>query len=156
MEISLSSLAAQIINFSIMFFIFAKFAAKPISKQIENRRNLIEKIKRADELYKEKIQEAEEKAQHIIFEWTQKRESIIIEWESLALKKQIEIINEANEKAKKINTEAQNAANVLQLNLEKVFIDSVKKTSKAVVKKLLQKDIELQKEYLDEIVNKSV
>jgi len=66
MEISLSSLAAQIINFLIMFFIFSKFAARPIARQIENRRKLIEKIKKADELYKEKIQEAEQKAQSII------------------------------------------------------------------------------------------
>jgi F0F1-type ATP synthase membrane subunit b/b' len=68
MEISLSSLAAQIINFIIMFWIFSKFAAKPISRQIENRRKLIDKIKKADELYKEKIQEAEQKAQSIISE----------------------------------------------------------------------------------------
>jgi len=51
-----------------MFFLFAKFAANPIAKQIENRRDLIGKIKKADELYKQKIQEAEEKAQNIISE----------------------------------------------------------------------------------------
>lgn len=156
MEISLSSLAAQIINFIIMFLIFSKFAAKPISKQIENRRKLIDKIKKADELYKEKIQEAEQKAEQIISEWMKKKESIITEWESLALKKQIEIINEANEKAKKINIDANKSAETIKLNLEKSFIDSVKTTSKIVVKKLLQKDIQLQKEYLDEIVKNSV
>lgn len=156
MEISVSSLIAQMINFGIMLFIFSKFLAKPISSAIEKRRNLIEKIKKADELYKEKIEEADQKVEAMIMEWVKKRETIISEWESLALKKQIEIINEANEKAKKIELDAQSWAKVLEANLEQVFIDSVKKTSQSVVKKLLQKDISLQKEYLDEIIKNSV
>lgn len=156
MEISFSSLAAQIINFGIMFFLFSKFVAKPISKQIEDRRRLIEKIKKADELYKEKIEEAEKKAESIISDGLVKKESIITEWESLALKKQIEIIQEANKKADKITSDANNSAKVLSAELEKNFIDSVKKTSKVVVKKLLQKDLDLQKSYLDEIIKEAI
>jgi len=44
----------------------------------------------------------------------------------------------------------------MKSSLENNFIESVKKTSKLVVKKLLQKDIDLQKEYLDEIVKNSL
>ena len=156
MEISVSSLVAQMINFGIMIFIFSKFLAKPIAKTIEERRSLIEKIKKADELYKEKIEEADQKAEAMIMEWVKKRELIISEWETLALKKQIEIINEANEKSKKIQLDAKSSIEVLEANLEKVFIDSVKKTSQSVVKKLLQKDLTLQKEYLDEIIKNSL
>ena len=68
MEISVSSLIAQMINFGIMLFIFSKFLAKPISSAIETRRNLIEKIKKADELYKEKIEEADQKVEAMIME----------------------------------------------------------------------------------------
>lgn len=79
MEISISSLIAQVINFGIMFFIFSKFAARPLSTQIEARRKLIEKIKKADELYKQKIDEAEAKAQDTITEAMRQKEKIIIE-----------------------------------------------------------------------------
>jgi F0F1-type ATP synthase membrane subunit b/b' len=79
MEISISSLIAQIINFGIMFFIFSKFAARPLSHQIEERRLLIDKIKKADELYKQKIDEAEQKAQYTINESMKQKEKIITE-----------------------------------------------------------------------------
>jgi F0F1-type ATP synthase membrane subunit b/b' len=79
MEISISSLIAQVINFGIMFFIFSKFAARPLSTQIEARRQLIEKIKKADELYKQKIDEAEQKAQDTITEAMRQKEKIITE-----------------------------------------------------------------------------
>lgn len=156
MEISFSSLIAQIINFGIMFFLFSRFVAKPISKQIEDRRILINKIKKADELYKEKIEEAEKKAEWIISDGLTKKESIITEGETLALKKQIEIIEDAKKKADKIVTDANNSVTVLSAELEKNFIDSVKNTSKVVVKKLLQKDLDLQKTYLDEIIKEAI
>lgn len=156
MEISFSSLVAQIINFGIMFFLFSRFVAKPISQQIEDRRTLINKIKKADELYKEKIEEAEKKAEWIISDGLTKKESIITEGETLALKKQIEIIEDAKKKADKIVTDANNSATVLSAELEKNFIDSVKNTSKVVVKKLLQKDLDLQKTYLDEIIKEAI
>jgi F0F1-type ATP synthase membrane subunit b/b' len=79
MEISISSLVAQIINFGIMFLIFAKFAARPLSNQIEERRKLIAKIKKADELYKQKIDEADAKAHDIIQEAKQQKDKIITE-----------------------------------------------------------------------------
>ena len=79
MEISISSLVAQIINFAIMFLIFAKFAARPLSNQIEERRKLISKIKKADELYKSKIEEAEGKAHIIVQDAMQQKDKIITE-----------------------------------------------------------------------------
>lgn len=155
MEISISSLIAQVINFGIMFFIFSKFAARPLSSQIEKRRKLIEKIKKADELYKEKIDEAEQTAQDMILQSMRQKEKIIVEWESIALKQQVEIVQEANYKAEKIILAAKNTVKTMEHELEKNFIESVKKTSKSVVKKLLQRDIELQNQYLEEIVQQS-
>lgn len=155
MEISISSLIAQVINFGIMFFIFSKFAARPLSAQIEQRRKLIEKIKKADELYKQKIDEAEETAQDMIFQSMKQKEKIITEWESIALKQQVEIVQEANYKAEKIVSAAKNTVKTMEHELEKNFIESVKSTSKSVVKKLLQKDIELQNQYIEEIVQQS-
>jgi len=156
MEISISSLVAQMINFAIMFFLFSKFAARPLSNQIEERRKLIAKIKKADELYKQKIDEAEQTAKETITEAMKQQEKILTEGESLALKQQVEIVNEANHKADKIILEAKHTVKVLEQELEKNFVESVKNTSKSVVKKLLQKDIELQNNYLEEIVHQSI
>lgn len=139
-----------------MFFIFSRFAARPLSNQIEERRKLIEKIKKADELYKQKIDEADQKAQLTINESLKQKEKILTEGESLALKQQVEIVNEANHKAEKIVLDAKNTVKTLEHELENNFIESVKATSKTVVKKLLQRDIDLQNQYLDEIVNQSV
>jgi len=156
MEISISSLVAQIINFGIMFLIFAKFAARPLSNQIEERRKLIAKIKKADELYKQKIDEADTKAHGIIQEAKQQKDKIITEWETLALKQQVQIINEANHNADKILLEAKYTTKVMEQELENTFVDAVKTTSKSVIKKLLQKDISLQQEYIEELVKQSI
>lgn len=138
-----------------MFFLFSRFAAKPLSNQIEERRKLIAKIKKADELYKSKIEEAEGKAHTIIQDAMGQKDKILVEGETLALKQQVQIVNEANHKADKIIVEANHTAEVLEKELEKNFIESVKNTSKSVVKKLLQKDIELQNNYLEELVQQS-
>ncbi len=156
MEISISSLVAQLINFGVIFFLFSRFAARPLSNQIEKRRKLIAKIKKADELYKEKIDEAENKAHDIIQGATQQKNKIITEGETLALKQQVEIVNEANHHAEKIILEAKYTTKVMEQELEKKFVDAVKTTSKSVVKKLLQKDIDLQHTYIEELVKQSV
>jgi len=54
--------------------------------------------------------------------------------------------------ADKILSDAENKAKSLENELEKNFIDGVKKTSLLVVKKLLQKDKDIKKEYLNEAV----
>jgi len=156
MEISISSLVAQIINFAIMFFLFSRFAAKPLSNQIEDRRKLIAKIKKADELYKEKIDEAEGKAHGIIQNAMTQKDKILTEGETLALKQQVEIVNEANHNAEKIILEAKYTGKVMEQELEKKFVEAVKTTSKSVVKKLLQKDIDLQHQYVEELVKQSI
>jgi hypothetical protein len=44
----------------------------------------------------------------------------------------------------------------MEQELENTFVDAVKTTSKSVIKKLLQKDITLQQEYIEELVKQSV
>jgi len=44
----------------------------------------------------------------------------------------------------------------MEQELEKKFITAVKSTSKSVVKKLLQKDIDLQHQYIEELVQQSI
>jgi F0F1-type ATP synthase membrane subunit b/b' len=68
MDVSISALIAQIINFAIIFWLFSKFAAKPLANEIENRRALLAKLEHADQAYAQKLQEAEKQAEKIIAE----------------------------------------------------------------------------------------
>jgi F0F1-type ATP synthase membrane subunit b/b' len=66
MEVSISAVVAQIINFGIMFWIFNKFASKPLSKSIEDRKILLKKLKTADKAYDEKLEIAKLEARDIV------------------------------------------------------------------------------------------
>ncbi|NOZ45035.1 MAG: hypothetical protein GXP45_08055 [bacterium] len=55
MNISLTAVLAQILNFALLFFLFRKFLTKPIVASIEERRSLIKKLEKAEDAYAEKI-----------------------------------------------------------------------------------------------------
>jgi len=152
MDISISAVIAQIINFGIMFWLFSKFAAKPLATAIEERRELLHKLKHADDVFTQKVKEAETKAEKIIAEGTATKESIINEASILASKKQKGMVQEAETKAETIIKEAEIRAQWLQKDLEKDFEQSIKKTSLIVVKKLLAADKDLESKYLDAVM----
>ena len=148
----LINVGIQVVNILLVLVIFVWAFGKPLVKELKERDSLIRKLKAADEVYYQKIQEAEIKAKDIIAQGMMEKEHIITEWEALALKKQVEIIDEANRKHEKIISDAQNTTKTLEEQLEKNFVASVKKTSNSVVKRLLQSDKKLQEDYLDKIV----
>jgi len=152
MDISISAVIAQIINFGIIFFLFSKFAAKPLSNAIEERRELLKKLKHADEVYNQKIKEAELKAEEIIAVGTTTKESMIHDATTIASKKQKEMITEAESKAEKIIQDGEARAASLQSDLQKDFELWLKKTSLMVVKKLLATDKDIESKYLDAII----
>lgn len=152
MDVSISAVIAQVINFAIMFVLFSKFAAKPLAEAIENRRSLIKKLEHADEAYAQKIKEAEIKAEELLAEWKTAKEAIVAEAATIATKKQKEIISEGEHKAQQIVDDAEKRAATLQSDLEKNFEEWLKKTSISLVKKLLQTDKALESQYLDSII----
>jgi F-type H+-transporting ATPase subunit b len=152
MDISISAVIAQIINFAIIFGLFSKFAAKPLANAIEDRRSLLEKLKHADQAFNQKIQEAEKEAETIIAEANKTKESIINEAGILANKKQREIIAEAEIKAGSIITDAEHRAHALQDDLQKDFEKALKQTSLMVVKKLIDSDTDIQSKYLETVI----
>jgi len=152
MEISITSVIAQVINFGIVFFLFRKFLAKPIIKAIEERRTLIKKLENADKTYAKKIEEANEEAKKILQEWVNKRDALVMEAGLMANHKKDEILEEAKYKANKILEEVQKETEVLQQDLENNFEHSVKRSSLLVLQKLLDKDASIQSAYLDTIV----
>jgi len=152
MDVSISAVIAQVINFGIMFWIFNKFAAKPLSKAIEERRSLIQKLENAEDSYAEKIQEANKEVEKIIREWLEKKEMIINEAQEIAKQKQEKIEEQAKIQANKVLENAEKQAKVLHDDLEKNFESSIKRTSLLVVKKLLDSDKNIQSAYIEKAI----
>jgi len=156
MEISTWAVIAQIINFLILFFLFKKFLTKPITTIIQDRRDLIKKLENADKVYEEKLEAARLESKEIVKEWMNRKEKLIVEAWVLADKKRDEILADAKVQSDKVITSAENRAKILETELEKNFVDWVKRTSLLVVKKLIQKDKDIKKDYLDEAVKEVI
>ena len=152
MDVSVSAVIAQIINFWIIFWIFNKFAAKPLSKAIEDRKQLIAKLKEADKAYDEKLEIAKIESREIVQEWMERKDQLIAEGWILADKKRSEILWDAKNKADKIIESAEEKSNMLQTEVEKKFSDWVKRTSLLVLKKLINKDPNIQKDYFENAI----
>lgn len=67
-EIDLWIVVAQIINFSILFFIFKKFVSESMVDLVEERKGLLDKLYKADIYYDTKVKEASQKSEQIIQE----------------------------------------------------------------------------------------
>lgn len=152
MEISIWAVFAQIINFLILFFLFRKFLTKPITNIIHERRELIKKLENADKAYEEKLEIAKFEAKDIVQEGMDRKEKILLEAGLLADKKKEEIMSDAKVQSDKIIQTAEMKSKILESELEKSFVDWIKKTSLLVVKKLINKDKDIKKDYLDEAI----
>ncbi len=152
MEVSISAVIAQIINFWIIFWLFSKFAAKPLANAIEGRKEMLQKLKNADKAYEEKIELAKEETKKIVQDWIERKEKLILEAGVLAGQKRDEIMSDAKLQANKILELAEKKSKIMEEELEKTFVDWVKRTSLLVVKKLIKKDKEISSFYLDEAI----
>ena len=156
MEISTWAVVAQIINFLILFFLFKKFLTKPIASIIEERRTLIKKLKNADKVYEEKLASAELEAKEIVKEWMGRKEKLILEAWVLADKKRDEILVDAKIQSEKILHTANEKAKILETELEKSFVEWVKRTSLLVVKKVIHNNKDLKDAYLDDAMKEII
>jgi len=156
MDISLTALLAQVINFGILFFLFRKFLTKPIVKAIEERRKLIKKIENADKAYDDKIVEAKEEVDALIKEWLTKKEQIIADAGMIANKRREEILDEAKWKASSLIEAAKENSQHLEDELKNNFEKGVKRTSLLVVNKLFNNKKDLKEDYLSEVVKEII
>lgn len=147
-EINLWIVIAQVINFLIMFWIFNKFVAHPLSNEIAARNAHINKLKKADEEYANLLSNAEDKKNQILAEANMQKEKILDNAQQLASTQQANIIQQANEKANWIISKAQKDAEKLKSDLDSQFETSVKTTTKMVVNKIFETDKNLKDEYI--------
>jgi F-type H+-transporting ATPase subunit b len=156
MEVSISAIIAQVINFWIIFWLFSKFAAKPLANAIEDRKKLLKKLEDADKVYEDKLEAARLEAKEIVQDWMKRKEKLIFEAGLLADKKRDEILLDTKKQSEKIIQAAETKSKMLQTELEKSFSDWVKRTSLLVVKKLIQNDKEIKKDYLDQAISEVI
>ncbi len=95
--INITTLFAQLINFSIMVFVLWRFAYKPIMKVLNDRQEKIIKGIKAAEKSEEKLAQAETKEKELIIEAKKEALKIIEEAKGKAEEKYQEIVNKSKE-----------------------------------------------------------
>lgn len=152
MHIEFDILVAQLINFIIIFVLLKKFLWDFISKEIVQRKDMMKKLKNADEEYNEMLEEANKKADEIISQASQEKRTIIDEAKMLADKEWEKIISWARKQADNIIADAKAETKTLKRDLETSREQGVKDTVKIVVKRLLDEDVNLQDKYLSTLL----
>ncbi len=147
------NVAAQVINLIVFFWLLKKFVAAPLISELEERKQLLQKLKGAQKEYDRIISEAKQKADSIISEANELKKKIIAEAEESAKARQQEIVDEAQRKAEDIIQQAKIEAEKIKTSLEAGWEEGVKKIAKLVVKKLLQEDVAIQDKYLHQLIN---
>lgn len=143
----------QVANLVIFFLLFKYFLWDKITQSLEEREQLIKKLKNAESEYNAIIQQAEAEKELILADSLHKQKTILQEGELLNKKRNQEILDDAQRKAEEIIKQAATETKRAQEELASNRELAVKTTTKAVVKKLLKDDKHLQDDYLKTLVD---
>ena len=122
-----------------------------LSTSIAARRAELKKAEGAAKIYEETMAKAEAEKKAMIDEAVTHKNSVIAQAEQAATLKADKILADADVRAENIEKEAHEKASHIEKELEDNFVDGVKQTAHTVVKKLFNKDVNLQEEYLTEL-----
>lgn len=143
---------AGIVNFLVLVFLFRKLLGDKIVQEVEKRRTMLEKLKKADDEYKKMIEFARKESDLILEKAEKTKKDMIHEAHLVAEEEKSRIIKEAHHKADLIVSEAKQDTDKLERELKESRVASVKETSKKVVKRLLKHDKVLEDEYFGVLV----
>ncbi len=143
---------AGIVNFLVLVFLFRKLLGDKIVQEVEKRRTMLEKLKKADDEYKKMIEFARKESDLILEKAEKTKKDMIHEAHLVAEEEKSRIIKEAHHKADLIVNEAKQDTDKLERELKESWVASVKETSKKVVKRLLKHDKVLEDEYFGVLV----
>ena len=143
---------AGIVNFLVLVFLFRKLLGDKIVQEVEKRRTMLEKLKKADDEYKKMIEFARKESDSILEKAEKTKKDMIHEAHLVAEEEKSRIIKEAHHKADLIVNEAKQDTDKLERELKESWVASVKETSKKVVKRLLKHDKVLEDEYFGVLV----
>lgn len=141
----------QAVNLVIFFWIFKYFFADKIISAVEERKQMLDKIKNAEKEYNDIVENAKSESESIINKALDHENKIIEEAKSTAEKKKEEIIQQAQKEADKIKDSAKEEFENYKKELEENWEEWVKRTSKEVVKKIFGEDKSLQDEYISKL-----
>lgn len=136
----------------VIVFLFRKLLGDRIVQVVEERKKMIEKLKKADEEYDQMINEAKRESQHLISEAEQEKNKLIHEAHLIAEDEKLKIIKDGQAKVEAMKENAAFETEKLEKQLKEEWVNSVKQTSKKVVKRLLKHDKELSDEYFGVLV----
>lgn len=142
----------QVANLIIFFLIFKYFLGDKITKTLEEREHLIKKLKNAEFEYNSILKQADAKKELILSDALQKQKIILQEGDLLNKKLNQEVLEDAKRKAEDIIQSANSETKRIQEELKNNRENSVKSTTKSVVKRLLKNDKELQDGYLKTLI----
>ena len=152
MDIHWDLVIAGIVNFLVLVFLFRKLLGDKIVQEVEKRRTMLEKLKKADDEYKKMIEFARKESDLILEKAEKTKKDMIHEAHLVAEEEKSRIIKEAHHKADLIVSEAKQDTDKLERELKESRVASVKETSKKVVKRLLKHDKVLEDEYFGVLV----
>ena len=147
MDIHVDLVIAWIINFLILVLLFRKILWDKIVQQVEERKTMLKKLKNADDEYKKMIEFARKESDLIISRAEKRKDALIHEGHLIAEEDKKKIIKEWQYKVELMKADARRENEKLERQLKEEWVDSVKQTSKKVVKRLLKQDKELADDY---------
>lgn len=151
-DINVWLIVAWIINFLIFIMLFRLLLWDRIVRVVEERKNMIERLKNADEEYNTMISNAKKESNDLISEAEQTKSKIIHEAHLIAESEKLKIIRDGEAKVEIMKENAAFEAQKLEKQLKEEWVNSVKMTSKKVVKRLLKRDKDLWDEYFGVLV----
>lgn len=140
-DLNIGIILAQIINFTILVFLFKHFLGSKIAAAIADRREKIKNIEFADSKADEKIHQAELEAAKIISEAKEKAEQMKKDSDTLAKKSKEKILQDAEMESNSL------------LNSARADIEKMKNTMFESVKtKIVDISLKLNKQLFDKEV----
>lgn len=152
----LYNVLTQAVNLIIFFLIFKYFFAKKIVDGLSERKDLIAKLQNADEEYKTIVTSAESAAKEIIWEANTMKKEIIDEANMLAKQKAEALIWEAELKAWNMLKTTEVQIKGLEQDLKDNYEIMVKTTAGSYLKKIFDKEPDMQSAYLEKVINGAV
>jgi F0F1-type ATP synthase membrane subunit b/b' len=146
----------QFLNLVIFYFIFKKLFGDQIIQWVEDRKIMINKIKNAEEQYRNMINTAKWEADSILQEALRHKQTIMDDAHILAKNQSDDFIKTTNRKADDIINTAQKTAEKLHTELKANFESGVKATAEIVVSKLIQNNPQLEQAYMEELIKETI
>lgn len=152
MEFHWDLILAGVVNFLLLVWIFRKGLGDQIVQQIEKRKKLMEKLKKADDEYKKMIEFARKESSLILAKAEEEKKNLIHNAHLQAEKEKNKLLQSAEVKAQAIEEEAKLHVGKMEKELQAERTSSVKSASKKLVKRLLNENKELGDTYFDAIL----